>query len=109
MLSKVISTIERIVKNIIWEGSKINHLVKRELVSKSLKNDGLRFGDLKNQNLALLAKWGWRFHHESDSLWCRVVQSIHGKDQFYWHTAGKFGVSLWSSWISISKAWFQVG
>lgn len=67
---------------------------------------GLEFGGLKNRNLALLAKWGWR--HESDSLRCRVVQSIHVKDQFSRHMAGKFGMSLHSPWMSISKAWLQV-
>ncbi|XP_071709315.1 uncharacterized protein [Rutidosis leptorrhynchoides] len=39
---------------------------------------GLNTGSLKSKNLALLGKWWWRFKTETDSLWVKVIRSIHG-------------------------------
>lgn len=81
MPEKVISILERIMRNFFWEGhkgSKINHLVKWNLVIKPRIDEGLGFGGLKAKNLALLAKWGWRYLNEENSLWSQVVRSIHG-------------------------------
>lgn len=55
---------------------------------------GLGLGALQNKNMALLAKWGWRFMNEEDSLWRQVIQSIHGKEPFNWHTVENSGNSL---------------
>ena len=55
---------------------------------------GLGLGGLETKNLALLAKWKWRFLEEGDLLWHKVVSSIHGMDTYNWHTAGKDGKSL---------------
>ncbi|KAA0057306.1 uncharacterized protein E5676_scaffold496G00500 [Cucumis melo var. makuwa] len=69
---------------------------------------GIGFGGLENKNLALLAKWGWRFINEENSLWVQVVKSIHGGSEFSWHTKGSVSCSLHSPWISISRSWKQV-
>ncbi|TYK09922.1 uncharacterized protein E5676_scaffold16G00380 [Cucumis melo var. makuwa] len=73
----VISKPERILRNFFWEGqkgSKINHLVGWETVTRDLV-DG---GGYKARNMALLVKWGWRYLEEEDSLWCKVWE-VHGK------------------------------
>lgn len=111
MPEKVISILERIMRNFFWEGhkgSKINHLVKWNLVIKPRIDEGLGFGGLKAKNLALLAKWGWRYLNEENSLWSQVVRSIHGKNTYNWHTARKTCYSLRSPWISISRTWLKV-
>lgn len=43
------------------------------------EDGGLGFGGLKNKNLALLRRWGWRFFNEENSLRVQLVKSIHGK------------------------------
>lgn len=58
------------------------------------KDEGLKFEGSKMRNLALLAKWGWRHFNEENSLWKKVIRSIHRQDQFNWCTAGKDNCSL---------------
>ncbi|KAL4562066.1 hypothetical protein LXL04_034256 [Taraxacum kok-saghyz] len=41
---------------------------------------GLGVIPMVDSNLALLAKWPWRFRTESDALWVKVIQSIHGEN-----------------------------
>ena len=62
-----------------------NRLAKWETVNRDLVDGDLGLGGFKAKNLALLAKRGWRYLEEEDSLWCRGVRSIHGKDTFNWH------------------------
>ncbi|TYK06564.1 hypothetical protein E5676_scaffold453G00250 [Cucumis melo var. makuwa] len=98
MPSKVVSSLKRLLRNCFWEGhsgSRINHLVKWGRVTLGLKG-------LSNKNTTLLAKWGWIFIEEEESLWRQVVRSIYGKESCSWHTIGKFGNSLKSPWIGIS-------
>ena len=101
----VIQELERLLCNFFWEGqkgSKLNPLVKQELASKALKDGGLGIGN-ENRNTALLFKWSWRILKEQDSLWCKIVRSIHGVDPNLWCTSGKLGLGLKSPWISISS------
>ena len=79
----------------------MNHLVRWELDTKALQEEGKGIGNLKNRNLALLFKWSWRFLKEPDAFWCKVVKTIHGVDLHQWLTSGKFGRSLRSQWINI--------
>ncbi|XP_058198468.1 uncharacterized protein LOC131313991 [Rhododendron vialii] len=44
------------------------HLVKWDLISRSKEDGGLGVKKMMQQNLALLAKWWWRFHEDKDSL-----------------------------------------
>lgn len=46
---------------------------------------------------------------EENPLWCQVVRSIHSRDSYNWHTAGKNGNNLRSPWISVSRNWLKVG
>ena len=71
-------------------------------------DEGLDLGGYKARNMALLAEWGWRYLEEEDSLWCKVVRSIHGKDIFNWHTTGKEEKCLRSPWVSISRSWLKI-
>lgn len=53
-------SLEKITRNFFWEGnsgSKLNYLVKWNLVSFPLKGGVLGLGCLKIHNSALLAKW----------------------------------------------------
>lgn len=99
------------MRNFFWEGhkgGKINHLVKWKLITGNQSDGGLGIRNLRAKNAALLAKWGWRFMKEKNSLWRQVVQSIHGKSLFGWHTSGLAICSLRSPWVSISRTWLKV-
>ena len=67
----------------------------------------LGLGGFKSKNLALLAKWEWRYMEE-DSPWCKVIRSIHDKDSFNWHTARKEGKCVRSPWVIISRTWLKM-
>lgn len=63
------------MRSFFWEGyngSKVNHLVKWDVVSKSQSNGSLGFGGLKNRNMTLSAKWGWKYVFEQDSLGAKL-------------------------------------
>ena len=66
----------------------------------SLDNGGLGIGSLRTHNLALLAKWWWRFKTEEDLLWKKVVTAIHGP-------SGKLGesskVGVWARIANLNK------
>lgn len=106
---KVSSQMERILRSIFGK----DIMVASSLISsmacslKSQIDGGLGFGGLTTQNQALLAKWGWKLMFDSNSLWCKVVRSIHGNGINNWHTSGRFGKSLRSPWIHISRIWLQ--
>ncbi|GJR69347.1 hypothetical protein Tco_0015412 [Tanacetum coccineum] len=36
--------------------------------------------NLRVSNLAMLTKWWWSFLNEDESLWCKVIRSLHGPD-----------------------------
>nr|GEW25818.1 hypothetical protein [Tanacetum cinerariifolium] len=42
------------------------------------KNGGLGIVSLMESNQSLWAKWWWRFRVEENTIWCKVVRSIHG-------------------------------
>ncbi|KAJ9558649.1 LOW QUALITY PROTEIN: hypothetical protein OSB04_013263 [Centaurea solstitialis] len=78
---KVISMLERLRKNFFWgikDGSqKINWVAWSKTIN-SLESGGLGIGSLYEHNMALLAKWWWRFKTEHDALWKKVITALHG-------------------------------
>ncbi|GJY32695.1 RNA-directed DNA polymerase, eukaryota, reverse transcriptase zinc-binding domain protein, partial [Tanacetum coccineum] len=79
--------------------------VKWESVLLEKNKDGLGIGSLKAKYLSLIGKCKWRFHVESEALWCKVVKAIHGPN-------GGFGVrsnsglhkGVWANIVSNSNA-----
>ncbi|GJS26592.1 putative RNA-directed DNA polymerase, eukaryota, reverse transcriptase zinc-binding domain protein [Tanacetum coccineum] len=47
-------------------------------VLSSFDRGGLNIGSLKAFNLALLQKWHWRLFSSPNSLWVKVIKSLHG-------------------------------
>ncbi|GJS64070.1 RNA-directed DNA polymerase, eukaryota [Tanacetum coccineum] len=77
----IINKLESIRRNFFWGGSldsqKISWIAWKKVISP-LKCGGLGIDSLSSSNISLLSKWWWRFYNESDSLWGRVIRSIHG-------------------------------
>ncbi|XP_021980702.1 uncharacterized protein LOC110876851 [Helianthus annuus] len=60
---------------------------------------GLGFGSLRDANLAMLAKWWWRFKTEKNGLWRRIVWAVHHRSREWNDIPVK--VSLPGPWKSI--------
>ncbi|KAJ0545597.1 putative RNA-directed DNA polymerase [Helianthus annuus] len=78
--SGVLKVLEGIRRKFLWGGSLVNNKirwVKWEKVVASKDFGGLGIGNIRDTNLALLAKWWWRIKMEPDSLWVKVISSIH--------------------------------
>ena len=66
---------------------------------------GLQIGSIRAQNLALLAKWWWRFLTEEEILWKKVITAFHAP-------SGNIGVSYrqcnrsgtWGNIAALQKA-----
>ncbi|KAI3793650.1 hypothetical protein L1987_36270 [Smallanthus sonchifolius] len=77
---QVINELEAKIRNFLWGGDGNNrkmHWVAWERVSLSKELGGLGISRLKNINIALLAKWGWRFLEDKGKLWTKVIEAIH--------------------------------
>ncbi|MFS8031666.1 hypothetical protein Hanom_Chr17g01548531 [Helianthus anomalus] len=47
--------------------------VSLDIVSEPKDLGGIRIGSLKKANIAMLAKWWWRFKIEKDNTWRKVI------------------------------------
>ncbi|XP_071713248.1 uncharacterized protein [Rutidosis leptorrhynchoides] len=79
----VIQILESVRHDFFWGGSDSGSKmawVKWDCVISPFEHGGLNLGSLKSKNLALLGKWWWRFKSEANSLWVKLIRSIHGPD-----------------------------
>ncbi|XP_026384917.1 uncharacterized protein LOC113280517 [Papaver somniferum] len=97
----VIKILEKKMRNFLWEfkeGAKTSHLVNWDLVRATKEKGGLGVCNLKIMNLALLAKWCWRFGVEKNKLWYKIVEDKYGTDFSKWipeNITQTYGVSYW--------------
>ncbi|KAJ0471319.1 putative RNA-directed DNA polymerase [Helianthus annuus] len=81
---KVIDALDKIRRVFFWGGSeekaKMNWVAWDKTIA-SVEYGGLGFGSLRDANLAMLAKWWWRFKTEKSGLWRRVIWAIHHKSR----------------------------
>ncbi|XP_022030427.1 uncharacterized protein LOC110931338 [Helianthus annuus] len=76
----VINKLEKIRRDFLWgktsAGRKLRWM-RWSLLLKSKKYGGLGVGSIRDFNLAMLAKWWWRFKENPNQLWAIVVDAIH--------------------------------
>lgn len=78
--SSICKSTEKCTCDFLWEGvdeGRGSHLVSWEAVSHLINQGGLKIGNLRIRNRALLAKWLWCFALEPKSLWRRIIVSKH--------------------------------
>ena len=77
----ILTKLESIRCKFFWGGSqnskKIHWIAWKDILAKK-ECGGLGIGSLKALNVALISKWWWRLKMDSNSLWCRVIHSLHG-------------------------------
>ena len=84
MPKRVANELIKLQRKFLWNGNKEGRfipLVSREIVQQPKGRGGLGVRDIAMKNAALLFKWWWRYACEEDSLWRRVIQSVHNEDQ----------------------------
>ncbi|KAJ0877963.1 putative RNA-directed DNA polymerase [Helianthus annuus] len=101
---KVISDLEAKVRRFLWGGNESNkkmHWVAWKTVTCPKNKGGLGLYNLRNINVSLLSKWGWRLKVERKKLWVKVVEAIH-KTKFNWNFI-PFRSSMGGVWCNIAK------
>lgn len=100
----VVAKLERVRNKFLWGAAEDSRKIIWANAGKSagkFEAGGLGIGSLKAKNLALLAKWWWRYRVEMGSLWTRVINFIYG-------TLGGFTDLVQprhnSPWVSILQA-----
>lgn len=72
---------EKLQQDFLWGGmgdeSKF-HLMKWADVCKPIRCGGFGVKNLQLFNGALLGKWLWRYGHEQEALWRRVIELKYG-------------------------------
>ena len=71
---------EKMIRDFLWEGfggSKKDHLINWNIITKSKQKGELGIGNIIRKNEALLGKWLWQFPLEQNSLWGTIIRSKH--------------------------------
>ncbi|KAJ0623411.1 hypothetical protein HanIR_Chr01g0031601 [Helianthus annuus] len=102
---KVLESLDRIRRVFFWGGSEEKarmNWVAWEKTIAPIEFGGLGFGSLRDANLAMLAKWWWRFKTEKNGLWRRVIWAIHHNPRVWNDTPVKNSVAgPWKNICSI--------
>lgn len=79
ILASVARQLIHIQKKFFWSGGEDRKLATISWASIEPPKElgGLAVGSIRMKNLGLLLKWWWRFCTEDESLWRRVIASIH--------------------------------
>lgn len=87
MPAAVANRLEKIQRRFLWgdsEGRRKIHLLSWDRITRSKKYGGLGIKRLLEHNVALLAKWWWRFNKEKEALWVKVVSKKYGLKEDEW-------------------------
>lgn len=78
---RVQNNLHSLMSIFLWGGTEEKrkiHLVDLQNVIRPCVSGGLRVTDLSNMNVALLAKWVYRYVNDGNHLWRRVVCTKSG-------------------------------
>ena len=81
MPKKIAAQIVKMQRRFFWggsnEGSTTRPTVKWANIELPKELGGLGVGNILHKNLILLFKWWWRFSETDNSLWKRIIKSVH--------------------------------
>ncbi|XP_031116716.1 uncharacterized protein LOC116020380 [Ipomoea triloba] len=96
----VISRLERLSRDFIWgavDGERKCNLINWQTVLQPKESGGLGIRSLEPTNRAYLAKLGWRFLNDEDSLWVKILKVKY--------TNGRTDLDSWEAKARMSNAW----
>ncbi|KAA0056839.1 LINE-1 retrotransposable element ORF2 protein [Cucumis melo var. makuwa] len=79
----VYKEIEKHWRDFLWGGSEDKqnaHLINWNICTSPKELGGLGISKVKDTNQALLCKWLWRYHNESNSLWKKCIDAKYTKN-----------------------------
>lgn len=88
------------------------HLIGWDKLTRNKTYGGLGIKRLMEQNIALLAKWWWRFNKEKDALWVKLVSSKYDLCEGAWlpHLPRRKKASnVWKDICSVSNMCADMG
>jgi hypothetical protein len=97
----VAKRIEKTQRDFLWGGLNDEtkpHLVDWNSVCSPISEGGLGIRNVRKFNQALLGKWLWRYAHEEDAWWRKVLVAKYGSSRGGWHSnviSESHGVGLW--------------
>ncbi|XP_022030513.1 uncharacterized protein LOC110931426 [Helianthus annuus] len=101
---QVLESLDRIRRVFFWGGSeekaRMNWMAWDKTIAP-VEYGGLGFGSLRDANIAMLAKWWWRFKTKKSGLWRRVIWAIHHNSRGWKDIPIK--VSMARPWKSIAS------
>ncbi|XP_021985349.1 uncharacterized protein LOC110881378 [Helianthus annuus] len=101
---QVINTLRKLRRKVFWGGveavDRMSWLAWDKVVAPT-KYGGVGLGSLRDANLSLLSKWWWRFKVSQDSLWRKVIWSIHGSGRGWTYIPVK--LTLGGMWKQIAS------
>lgn len=78
----LIQEIEKMSRRFLWGGGNDSirklHWCNWKLICQPKEKEGLGIKRLRHMNIAMIAKLGWKFLTEPNSLWVKVLQSKYG-------------------------------
>ncbi|KAJ0895798.1 putative RNA-directed DNA polymerase [Helianthus annuus] len=110
---QVVKKLERLRRDFLWgstpEHQRASWVAWNDIMApKELGGAGL--GSLKEANYALLAKWWWRFKMENDSIWKKVVWSIHHHNRSWSPVPIKMSMpGPWKQIVGVAKDLVDLG
>lgn len=101
----IIDALEKIRRKFVWGGTNektcINWVAWEKIVAPKVVG-GLGLGSIRAQNLALIAKWWWRFRRDPNSFWASIVRGLHGLgDNLGTVWASKTSNSTWKNIVHL--------
>jgi hypothetical protein len=85
----VAKRIEKTQRDFLWGGLNDEtkpHLVDWDSVCSPISEGGLGIWNVRKFNQALLGKWLWRYAHEEDAWWRKVLVAKYGSSRGGWHS-----------------------
>ncbi|GJS28157.1 putative RNA-directed DNA polymerase [Tanacetum coccineum] len=105
----IINYLEKLRRIFFWGGSldqsTMSWIAWKKVCSNS-RCGGLGIGSLLATNFAMLSKWWWRFHTDTNSLWRSIIISIHGDHGGFDYNDNSFirqPPSPWKTILGINK------
>ncbi|KAL9997323.1 putative reverse transcriptase zinc-binding domain-containing protein [Helianthus debilis subsp. tardiflorus] len=104
----VINHLEKLRRDFLWgatpEKDKMKWVAWKNVMTPK-DYGGMGFGSLKEANMAMMAKWWWRFKVDRRGLWRRVIWSLHSNARAWNYIPAK--MTMPGPWKQLAKVYID--